>query len=93
MYVEELRTRLDLKDGQVTSLNAILDETRNQFHALKAKQKQEADGLRASQQEKIRAMLDQSQLAEYEKFREERDRKMKAEQAARDQAAKAQSGK
>jgi len=93
MYVEELRSRLSLKESQVATLNAILDDTRNQFHALKGKQKQEADTLRAAQQDKIRAMLEKPQVTEYEKFREERDQRMKAEQAAREKAAQAQSGK
>jgi hypothetical protein len=97
IYVEELRQRLRLDETQVKSLNTILDETRSQFHALKNRQKQEADQLReqirADQTNKVRAMLLPPQKAEYEKFREERDRKMKADQAAREQAEKAQAAK
>lgn len=96
-YVEELRQRLQLDTTQVSDLNRILDETRSQFHALKSRQKKEADTLReqirSEQTSKVRAMLKPTQLGEYEKFREERDRKMKAEQAAREAARAAQSGK
>jgi hypothetical protein len=100
IYVEELRSRLQLDGKQITDLNTILDDTRSQFHALKNRQKQEADQLReqirSDQTNKVRAMLKPEQRDEYEKFRDERDRKMKADMAAREQAekaAKAQAGK
>ena len=96
-YIEEMRTRLHLDAAQVVSLNAILDETRSEIHALKSRQKKESDQLReeirAKQTNKVRAMLTPAQVPEYELFREERERKMKADLAAREQAAKAQSGK
>ena len=96
-YVEELRQRLHLDAKQVTDLNVILDDTRSQFHALKSRQKKEADQLReqirTEQTNRVRAMLNPAQRDEYEKFREERERKMKADQAAREQAQKAQAGK
>jgi hypothetical protein len=88
-YVAMLSKRLTLDDKQVGSLNGILDDTRSQFKQLKERHKAEADHLKGAQTDKIRAMLNPTQLAEYEKFREERERKMKAEQAAKDQAAKA----
>ena len=92
-YVEELRQRLQLNTTQIGDLNTILDETRSQFHALRTRQKQEADQLRdqirADQRAKVTAMLKPEQRDEYAKFWEERDRKMKADQAAREQAAKA----
>ena len=92
-YVEELRQRLQLDSKQVTNLNTILDDTRSQFHALKNRQKSEADQLRdqirSDQREKVSAMLNADQRSEYAKFWEERERKMKADQAAREQAAKA----
>jgi hypothetical protein len=91
-YVEELRQRLQLDSKQVGDLNSILDDTRSQFHALKTRQKQEADQLRdqirSDQRSKVTAMLKPGQRDEYTKFWEERDRKMKADQAAREQAAK-----
>jgi hypothetical protein len=86
-YVAMLAKRLTLDEKQVGSLNSILDDTRSQFKQLKERHKSEADQLKGAQTDKIRAMLNPTQLAEYEKFREERDRKIKAEQAAK--AAKA----
>jgi hypothetical protein len=88
-YVGSLTKRLTLDDKQVGSLNAILDDTRNQFKQLKERHKSEADQLKMTQTNKVRAMLSPTQLAEYERFREERDRNMKAEAAAKEQAAKA----
>jgi hypothetical protein len=92
-YVQELSSRLQLKDDQISSLNTILDQTRSRVHELKGRHKQEMEDMRADQQNKIRSMLDAKQLTEYEKFRQERDLKMKAEQAAREQAEKARQGK
>jgi hypothetical protein len=97
-YVEELRQRLQLDAKQVGDLNTILDDTRSQFHSLKNRQKKEADELReqirSDQRNKVTAMLKPEQRDDYVKFWEERDRKMKADMAAREQAAKAaQAGK
>jgi hypothetical protein len=95
-YIEEVRTRVNLDDAQVGSLNLILDETRSRFRDLKERQKQEqkkeTDRIRSEQNEKVRAMLKPEQRPEYDRFREEREQRMK-EQAAKDQAAKQQSGK
>jgi hypothetical protein len=88
-YVATLSKRLTLDEQQVGSLNAILDDTRSQFKQLKERHKSEADQLKMAQTNKVRAMLNPSQLSEYEKFREERDRKVKAELAAKEQATKA----
>ena len=91
-YVAELHTRLKLDDAQVNSLQSILDETKTRFRDLRDRQKQETDQVKAEQSEKVRAMLKPEQKPEYDKFREERDRKMK-EQAAKEQAARQQNGK
>jgi hypothetical protein len=91
-YVNELHTRLNLNDSQLTQLNSILDETRERFKVLKEHQKQETEEVRASHTEKIRAILKPEQLPEYQKFRDERDQKIK-EQAAKEKAAKEQAAK
>lgn len=91
-YINELRTRLNLDDKQLAELNAVLDETRERFKVLKERQKQETDEVRASHTEKVRAMLKPDQLPQYQKFRDERDRKIK-EQAAKEKAAKDQASK
>ena len=88
-YVGMLSKRLTLDETQVGSLNSILDDTRRQFTQLKERHKSEADQLKMVQTNKVRAMLSPTQLSEYERFRDERERKIKAEQAAKEQATKA----
>jgi hypothetical protein len=67
-YVATLSKRLTLNEQQVGSLNAILDDTRSQFKQLKERHKSEADQLKMAQTNKVRAMLNPSQLSEYEKL-------------------------
>jgi hypothetical protein len=86
-YVEEMRSRLQLDDNQVTRLHTILDDTKSRFIDLKQRSKQETEQIKTEQSQAIRAMLSPSQAPEYDRFREERARKMK-ENAAREKAAK-----
>jgi Tfp pilus assembly protein PilN len=86
-YIHELQTKLNLDDKQLAQLNAVLDETRERFKALKEHQKQETEEVRASHTERVRAMLRPEQLPQYQKFRDEREQKIK-EQAAKEKAAK-----
>jgi hypothetical protein len=76
-YVAELTSRLKLDDGQVQKLNAILDDTRDQFRVVKSKYRAEMDGIHTQQVEKVRGILTASQQAEYENIRQERERLMK----------------
>ena len=96
-YVTELHTRLKLDDTQLAQLNTILDETRERFRVLREQQKQETDEVRASHTEKVREMLKPEQLSEYQRFRDERDQKIKEqaekEKAAKERAAKAQTSR
>jgi len=79
-YVKDLGERLKLTGDQVTKLNSILDDTRAQYDAVKARYKPEMDRIHDGQISNIRAMLDQKQATEYERFREERDRERKKQQ-------------
>ena len=94
-YVDEIRTRVKLDESQVGSLNTILDETRARFKDAKERhkleQKAETDRIRAEQNDKIRSLLSATQMPEFDRFREERELRMK-EQAAKEAAAK-QAGK
>ena len=76
--VDELRTRLNLEEAQVSRLNEILDQTRDRFHAMRERTRPEAEQIRQAQRSNIRAMLKASQQAEYEKILQERDIKKKA---------------
>lgn len=73
-YVDELRSRLNLRADQLDRLNGILDETRQRFHSLREKYKPEVSAIQEEQATRIRAILDDQQRAEYEKMRQERDR-------------------
>ena len=66
-YVEELRTRLHLDDPQLARLQAIMDAT--------GKRLQEArKSIDEEHSQQIMAMLNDSQKAEYAKFRDEREK-------------------
>jgi hypothetical protein len=91
-YIEEISTRLQLDPTQLGHLNGILDETRDRFKALKERHKKETDEIKAAQTEEIRAILTPVQRPEYEKFRDEREKRMKAArelEAAKQQGTKA----
>ncbi len=73
-YAEELRTRLKLQPGQIQKLSAILDETHERFRKLHEKYWPEVKAIQDVQVQQIRSILNSSQLGEYEKMREERER-------------------
>jgi len=82
-YVSMLRDRLHLNPDQESKLNSTLDETRSRYDDAKARHKVEMDRIHDEQVAKVRTMLDQTQAAEYDKYREERDReRRKAQQQA-----------
>lgn len=74
-YNEEIRTRLSLSPEQFTKLQAILDETRQRFRDLRERSKPQMKAIQDEQVQKINAILDERQRAEYTKFREERERR------------------
>jgi hypothetical protein len=74
-YVEDLRSRLKLSDEQLQQLTAILGETHDRFRELRKKYGPETRAIQDAQIEKIRSMLNEKQRAEYEKMRQERDRR------------------
>ncbi len=71
-YIEEMHSRLKLRDDQVRQLDAILDATREQYRAVHQKYDPEMKAVQAEQVSKIETMLDSDQRAEYHKMREER---------------------
>ena len=76
-YIDDMEGRLKLRPEQVQKLSAILEDTHQRFRELRAKYKPEVKLIQAGQVERIRAILDGRQRAEYEKVRQERE---KAEQ-------------
>lgn len=74
-YVAEMRSRLRLSDQQVAQLEPILDETRQRFHDAHERAKPELKAIQDEQVQKIRSILKDDQKAEYEKMREEREKR------------------
>jgi hypothetical protein len=73
-YIDEMQTRLKLRAPQVQKLSAILEETHHRFKALREKYKPELKVIQEEQAVRIRAILDDTQRAEYEKVRQEREK-------------------
>ena len=85
-YTEELRTRLQLDESQLSKLNTILDHTRERFHQMRERSKElskiESGKIRHEQRNEIRAMLKPEQHAEYEKILQERENRERERQKA-----------
>jgi hypothetical protein len=82
-YMEDMRTRLNLTDEQLTQFKAILESTGERFHALRQKYRPEVKIIQEEQTERIRGILNESQRAEYQKLREERERHQPPERPRR----------
>ncbi len=76
-YVEEMRSRLKLSDRQAADLNVVLDATRDRWRQLREKERPEVKAIQDEQVQRIRAILDENQRVEYEKMREEREKRMR----------------
>ena len=93
-YTEEMRKRLNLRADQVQKLSDIMDSSEHRFGELRKHiegevRKQmsgDAKVIQQEQQDKIRAILDTSQIAEYEKMLAERAKRM--EERARKQGSR-----
>jgi hypothetical protein len=70
--VNEYQRRLKLNQEQVRQVNGILDEMRARYREEHERTKQE---IKTEQHERINAILDDNQKAEYEKMRQERRRR------------------
>jgi hypothetical protein len=73
---------LRLSDAQVTKLNEILDSTRARYREVKERYKPEMKQIHTEQVEEIRGILTDEQKPKYEEWREERDKRRKAEQGS-----------
>ncbi len=72
-YMDEMQTRLKLSPDQVQKLSAILEGTHKRFKTLREKYKPEVKTIQEEQVASIRAILNATQQAEYEKMRQERE--------------------
>jgi hypothetical protein len=78
-YVKELSGRLKLDGEQVQRLNTILDETRARYREVKERYRPEMKQIHSEQTQKVRMILNAEQQAEYDKFRQEREKRMRDE--------------
>jgi hypothetical protein len=72
-YLGEMKSRLNLNAEQAVKLNSILDQTHNRFEELRERSKPETDAIHKDQIDQINGILNDTQRAEYEKLRKERD--------------------
>jgi len=77
-YLQEMETRLKLSGDQKQKLVTILDNTRQLFRELGEKHRPEYNAIHQNQVEQINAILEGEQKAEYEKLRQERDKRRKS---------------
>ena len=75
-YVQEMRSRLKLREDQVQKLIAIMDATGHKFFEAKKRSDEAMKALHEEQVAQIRAMLDPPQIVEYEKMQQEREKQM-----------------
>ena len=73
-YVDEMRSRLNLRPDQIGKLNGILEETHQRFRSLREKYRPEVKVIQEDQAAQVRSILDDNQRTEYEKMRQERER-------------------
>ena len=63
---EKMRQELNLSDQQTTQVRAILDETRNEYRALREELRPRFDEPRMKARAKIRALLDTDQQKKFD---------------------------
>ncbi len=82
-YLGELSSRLGLSGQQLTQVSAILDSTKTRYDEVRAKWDKEAKvkakpelkAIHEDQVQKVKGVLSESQQAEYDKFRMEREKR------------------
>ena len=82
-YLDELRSRLGLSEDQLTRINSILDSTKTRYDEVRAKWDKEAKvkakpelkAIHEDQIQKVKGILSETQQAEYDKFRAEREKR------------------
>ncbi|HEY0380315.1 MAG TPA: hypothetical protein VGC87_25610 [Pyrinomonadaceae bacterium] len=70
---EEMKRDLGLTDQQATGIRAVLDETRNEYKALREKCRPQYDAARAAARARIRALLNPEQQQKFDARTAERD--------------------
>ncbi|HYW69783.1 MAG TPA: hypothetical protein VE961_02035 [Pyrinomonadaceae bacterium] len=78
--MEKLRHDLNLTDDQMKSVTSILDETKNEYKALRAEVKPRFDEPRQKARTRIRALLTPEQQQKFDAFVAQQDAQREGEQ-------------
>jgi hypothetical protein len=81
--MEKMRRDLSLTDDQVKSVSAILDETKNEYKALRTEMKPRFDEPRQKARAKIRALLSADQQQKFDAMVAQVDAQREGEQKKR----------
>ena len=82
-FISEMKAKLTLTPKQVTTLQDILDQTKEQMKAVRERTHPEMVRIHQEQINRVRAILNSAQIPAYEKLLADRDRRYR-EQEARD---------
>ncbi len=82
-YLQEMRTRLKLNQGQVVSLQQIMDETSQRLRDVREKDRPLFKAIDDDHVRKVEALLTPEQKTEYEKIRQEREKRRQEHGAGR----------
>jgi Spy/CpxP family protein refolding chaperone len=80
---EKMRSELSLTDQQTTAVRTILDETRNEYHALRTELRPRFDEPRQKARARIRALLTPEQQQKFDAMVAQQDAKHDEEQKPR----------
>jgi len=81
-YVKQMTEAVGLKQEQMGALHAILDETREEFLALRSRLRPEFDEVRQRARQQIRKILTPEQQAHFEAFLKRWEEQRRAEEQA-----------
>jgi len=84
-YIAEMQDRLKLTPAQLKQLEAILDDTKAQYHAVRDSYKPQMLKIKQAHIERVKSILIPAQIPAYEKLVAERDQRGR-EQEERDRA-------
>ncbi|HEY1212282.1 MAG TPA: hypothetical protein VGE93_01495 [Bryobacteraceae bacterium] len=84
IYVREMKSKLKLNDGQVRQLEAILDQTKARYKAVRDSYRPAMLKVKEEQINEVKSILSPEQVPVYEKLVAEREQRHR-EQEARDQ--------
>lgn len=76
-YLNEMQRKLGLDAAQVSSINAVLDDTKARFQEIHKQIEPQVKALKQGQVESIRVLLTPEQRPKYDQWRAERERRGK----------------